>query len=71
MKTIDASHTGKKEDLKVQKDEYSQITHDIYGQPVMINVDYRNTSMHFNRGLSLTRQLPRNYEQCGDLPLYM
>ena len=31
MKTIDLNRTGKLEEQKKQKNEYSQVTHDIYG----------------------------------------
>jgi hypothetical protein len=37
----------------------------------MTLVDYRTTSLHFNKGPLIDKKLPRNYEKSENLPCYM
>ena len=41
----------------------NQITHDYQGNPVMVGIDYRNTSLHDKRGITLVKQLGREKDE--------
>ena len=44
---------------------------DYQGNPIMTGVDYRNSSLHYNRGVGINKQFTRNSEKSNYLPVHM
>ena len=49
----------------------NQITFDYQGKPVMVGIDYRTTSLHNRKGISLSKQLARDKDAFKDLPCHL
>ena len=47
----------------------NQTSYDVQGNPVMVGIDYRNTSLHNRRGLAHQKQIGRSDIQ--DLPCHL
>ena len=53
-----------------QKEMQSKKSREIEGTK-MPGVDYRNTSLHYNRGIPLHKQMPRSNVKSDHLPSHM
>ena len=61
--------TSKKGEKPPPRDSKKAV--DFQGNPIMTGVDYRNSSLHYNRGIGLSQQYGRMAEKSNYLPVHL